>query len=185
VLLFRHADPRFPFLWEGAAQPAARWHGDGEGPAHYLADTADGAWAELLRHEEIRDPEDLATVRRAMWAIEVPDEPGASPDLPEEVLTGGLDSYPACRDEARRLRTAGATRLEAPSAALLPGTAHGWLVDGGERPGPDRDGRAVVLFGPRPDVLGWQAAAAGRPHDRLLPAVRPLKAAEPRAGHSA
>ena len=58
-------DSRFPFLWEGAGQPPARWHGDGEGPVHYLTDTPDGAWAEFLRHEEIRDPQDLETVTRA------------------------------------------------------------------------------------------------------------------------
>jgi hypothetical protein len=28
--------------------------------------TPDGAWAELLRHEEITDPEDAATIRRAL-----------------------------------------------------------------------------------------------------------------------
>ena len=46
----RRADPRFPFLWESSAQPAGRWHGSGEGPCHYFADTPYGAWAELLRH---------------------------------------------------------------------------------------------------------------------------------------
>lgn len=50
MIVFRHADPRFPFLWEIAEQSAARWHGDHEGPAHYFADTPDGAWAEFLRH---------------------------------------------------------------------------------------------------------------------------------------
>lgn len=29
---FRHADPRYPFLWEDASQPVARWHGAGEVP---------------------------------------------------------------------------------------------------------------------------------------------------------
>ena len=39
---YRHSDPRYPFLWEDNAQPAARWHGDGQGPVHYLADTPTG-----------------------------------------------------------------------------------------------------------------------------------------------
>ncbi len=68
---FRHADPRYPFLWEGADQPAARWHATGDGPAHYFSDTPDGAWAELLRHEEISDPDDLATIRRTLWAVDL------------------------------------------------------------------------------------------------------------------
>jgi hypothetical protein len=46
-MLFRHTDPRFPFLWESTDQPPARWHDRGEGPVQYLADTPDGAWAEF------------------------------------------------------------------------------------------------------------------------------------------
>ena len=69
MIAFRQVDRRYPFLWEDASQPAARWHADGEGPAHYFADTPDGAWAELLRHEEIIDQDDLRTIRRQMWAI--------------------------------------------------------------------------------------------------------------------
>jgi hypothetical protein len=53
MIVYRHADARFPFLWEGASQPPARWHGPGEGPVQYFADTPDGARAEFLRHEGI------------------------------------------------------------------------------------------------------------------------------------
>ena len=66
MIAFRHCDRRWPFLWESAVQPQARWHGDGEGPVQYLADTPDGAWAEFLRHEEITDEADLAGVSRAL-----------------------------------------------------------------------------------------------------------------------
>ena len=89
MIVFRHGDPRFPFLWEVAEQPPGRWHGPGEGPANCLADTPDGAWAEFLRHEEIRDPEDLATIRRTIWAVEIGDEPATSPALPKRHLFGG------------------------------------------------------------------------------------------------
>lgn len=123
---FRHADPRCPFLWEGAGQPAARWHAAGDGPTHYFCDTPDGAWAEFLRHEEISDPDDLPTIRRALWAVDVGDPALASPDLPREVLTGGRRSYPSCQAEASRLRRMGASGLEAPTAALAPGGARGW-----------------------------------------------------------
>src|SRR5262245_40501368 len=57
MILFRQVDARFPFLWEDARQPAGRWHAAGDGPAHYFADTPDGAWAEFLRHEEITEVE--------------------------------------------------------------------------------------------------------------------------------
>ena len=56
---FRQVDARYPFLWEDSRQPEGRWHAAGDGPAHYIADTPDGAWAEFLRHEEITDPDDL------------------------------------------------------------------------------------------------------------------------------
>ncbi len=171
---FRHTDPRFPFLWESGSQPAARWHADGEGPAQYLAETPDGAWAEFLRHEEIDDAADLETVRRAVWAIELTEPPDARPRLPRAVLSGGLASYPRCQAEARRLRERGADGLRAPSAALLPRSPSGWRVASGLRPGPRREESVIVLFGPRPELVGWAACAPGRPRADLLPRVRPL-----------
>ena len=171
---FRHADPRYPFLWEGSDQPAARWHSKGDGPVHYFSDTPDGAWAEFLRHEEITDPEDVATIRRDLWAVDLGQPQSTEPSLPRETLTGGYASYPACRAEASRLRRLGADGLEAPSAALLPGAARGWRVDGGLQPGEPRDGTVYVLFGGRPDLIGWRATAAGRPDQGLLAVVSRL-----------
>jgi len=175
VICYRHADPRLPFLVETAAQPPARWHDAGEGPVQYLSDTPDGAWAEFLRHEEITETEDVATVRRALWAVDVSDEGYSAPNLPPEVLTGSLESYPACREEAGRIRSRGAPGIVAPSASLLPGGARGWRVDGGLAPAPDRDGRTIVLFGRRPDLVGWPATAEGRPREDLLRVVRHLR----------
>ncbi len=174
MICYRHADPRLPFLVETAEQPAARWHDHGEGPVQYFSDTADGAWAEFLRHEEITDPQDLAAVRRALWAVDIPEDDYEVPDLIREVLTGGPDAYPACREEARRIQSSGAPGIIAPSASLLPGEARGWRVDAGLAPGPDRDGQTIVVFGRRPDLVGWAAAAEGRPRDDLLRVVRQL-----------
>ncbi len=171
MIVFRHADPRFPFLWESSDQPPGRWHGEGDGPAHYFADTPYGAWAEFLRHEEIRDPEDLAGIRRALWVVEVPRPPAARPRLVDAVLSGGPGSYAECQAEAARLRRRRARGLRAPSAALLPGGAGGWTVDGGLRPGPRRDGEIHVLFGRRSDLLGWPVVLAGRPADEVLERV--------------
>ncbi len=172
MIVFRHADPRFPFLWESADQPPARWHGEGEGPVHYFADTPDGAWAEFLRHEEITTPEDVATIRRALWAVELQEEPGEQPRLPIQMLTGGRETYSGCRGEARRLREGGARGLVAPSAALVESGAHGWRVDGGLQRGPARSGRVIVLFGRRSDLVGWPATIGGRPSEDLLARVR-------------
>ena len=169
---FRHADPRYPFLWESRSQPAGRWHAAGDGPAHYFSDTADGAWAEFLRHEEITEPEDAAGISRALWVVDLGAQPAAQPALPPAVSTGGPGTYPNCQSEALRLRGQGATGITAPSAALLPGTAGGWRVAGGLHPGPARDGKVIVLYGPRPNLTGWIATAAGRPSSELLPCVR-------------
>jgi hypothetical protein len=172
VIVFRHADPRFSFLWEDASQPPARWHGEGEGPVHYFADTPYGAWAEFLRHEEIRDEEDLAGVRRALWAIELPRPPSRVPGIPPQLLTGGSETYAACRQAARQLRRKGARGLRAPSAALVSGGARGWRVEGGLQEASPRDGQVYVLFGRRPRLVGWAAVTEGAPPGHLLPRVR-------------
>jgi hypothetical protein len=171
--LYRHADHRLPFLAERADQPPARWHDVGQGPVQYLSDTPDGAWAEFLRHEEITDPADLSGVRRALWAVDVPAPPQARPKLPAGTLRGGFDTYPACREEAARLRRRGARGLQAPSAALLPGAAAGWRTDDGLRRAIPREGVTVVLFGARPDLVGWRVAVGAAPA-QVLAAVHHL-----------
>ena len=174
MIVYRHTDPRFPFLWESGGQPAGRWNAEGEGPVNTFADRPEGAWAELLRHEEITDPSDVAEIRRSMWAVDVGDLPTARPRLPRATMTGGPRSYVACRREASRLRERGERGFTAPSAALVRGGAHGWRVAGGLHPGPRRDGVVIVLLGARPDVVGWEAVYEGRPSDELLSRVRHL-----------
>lgn len=174
MIVYRHCDPRFPFLWETSNQPTARWHVEGEGPVHYLADTPDGAWAEFLRHEGITDPVDLGGIQRALWAIELRRPPKAMLSLPMNILTGGLDTYPPCQQAARRLRRQGVKGFRTPSAALKTGGAGGWVVDKGLRAGPSKDGVVYVLFGTQPRLVGWMATEAGRPPAHLLGRVRHL-----------
>jgi hypothetical protein len=174
---FGHADRRVPFLWESRLQPAGRWHAEGRGPAQYLADTPEGAWAEFLRREEITDPAEVAGIARSLWAVEI--ERGverlATPSLPDATARGGLDSCPACRSEADQLRAAGATGIEAVSAALVPAGAAGEFVDGAHlRPAPPRDGRALCLFGPRPELRGHRCVEDGAPPAAVLALVRHL-----------
>ena len=175
MIAFRHADTRFPFLWESDEQPEARWHGQGEGPVAYLAETADGAWAEFLRHEEITDPADLEGIERAIWAVELPEPPTMTPHLPVRTLTGDRSSWPDCQATARRLRERGVEGLVASSAALVARTPSGFRVAGGLRPAAGRRERTIVLFGPRPDLVGWCACASGRPRADLLLRVRHLR----------
>jgi len=175
VIAYRHADRRFPFLWQGPGQPAARWHDAGDPPTQYLSDTPDGAWAEFLRHEEIADPADLLGVRRALWAVDIGDERLPPSDLPAAKLTGGVSTYSACRAEARRVRGLGAPGLMALAAALEPGGAAGWRVRGALQRAEAKDRLTIVLFGERPDLVGWKACDDGRPGEELLDLVRPLR----------
>jgi hypothetical protein len=177
VILYRHAPAGLPFLWETDDQPPGRWHAAGEGPAHHLADTPDGAWAEFVRHEGISAAEELAGINRAIWAVEVPEavrSMSQAPNLPPETLVGSLGSHKACQAEARRLRGEEAVAMRAPSAAIIPGGARGWRVEGGLQLGSPRDGEVFVLFGSRPDLIGWQVVDSGRPSPDLLSRVRPL-----------
>src|SRR4051812_17003795 len=168
MIAFRQVDARYPFLWEDSRQPAGRWHAEGEGPAHYFADTPDGAWAEFLRHEEITDPADVATIRRQMWVVDIDDAAAERASLPERVLTGGPDSYVRCQAEARRLGGRGGRPPAPPPPALRPGPPRGFGVGGGAPRAGERDGMVVPLFGPAPNVVGGTAAAAGSPPVELL-----------------
>jgi hypothetical protein len=179
--MWRNTPPGLPFLWEQDNFFPARWHARGGGPAQYLADTPAGAWAELLRHEEIVDPADVAGLARDLWAVDVPDaESAAVMEADDDVLRGGLDSYPRCQALAAAARAEGATAVTAPSAALERGEAAGWRVDGGLVRDVPADGRVLVLYGRRPELVGHLAVAAGHPPADLLAHVRPLHARRPR-----
>ena len=178
MIAFRHADPRFPFLWESRNQPPARWHAAGEGPMQYLADTPDGAWAEFLRHEEITDPADLIGVRRDIWAVELPASLElVAPRVSVATATGGLDTYPACQAAARnvRKRRPNADGLRVAAAALLAHEARGYRVQaGGLVAGPSRTARTLALFGLQPRLIGWRTASDAHPAADLLVRVRHL-----------
>ena len=165
---FRQCDSRWPPLWEQTDQPSSRWHGSGQGPVQYFADTPHGAWAEFLRHEGIRDPQDFVGIARALWEYEIDSMPTAVPRLSDATLTGDQSTYPACQAESARIRVTGEQGLLAPSAALRPGMAAGvQVLDHAMSPGPPTDGQVVVLFGGRPDLVGWCCCIAGPPLDLL------------------
>ena len=127
----------------------------------------------MLRHEEIHDPADVATLRRALWAVELGDEPAKAVTLKPAVSTGGRDTYWACQAHARRLRARGARRLVAPSAALVAGGATGReVVDAFERPAKPRDGRVIVIFAESTGIVGWKAVEHGAPPAGLIARVR-------------
>ena len=95
--------------------------------------------------------------------MQLPPDGCAQPDLPRATLAGGLPNHPACRAEARRLRSTGAARLKAPGAAPLPGSVSGWLVatDARQTPGPARGGLVRLVFGTTAGAIGWPLVDAG------------------------
>lgn len=129
-----------------------------------------------MRHEEITDPAELKGVDRGLWCVEIGPAPEVRPRLRRDVLQGDLGSYAACRRYAARVRRGGATGLTSLSAALAGGAAGGFVVDGGEKPAKSKDGRVFVLFGRRPDLVGWPAGT-GRPRVGLLERIRHFGAA--------
>lgn len=171
---FRACDSRWPWLWDSDQQPARRWHGEGEGPVHYFATSPQGAWAEIMRHEEIVDAADLEGLDLDLWMASVP-RPEHTPELDFEILVGGHGSYPACRDEARRLRQElGARGLVAPSAALLPGGAEFHTLDEHGHASIGADSEVIVVFGhpDRDEVVGVLCTRGGGPDAQLLDFVR-------------
>jgi hypothetical protein len=96
-------------------------------------------------------------------------------------MTGGPETYAACQREARAMRGAGAVALQAPSAALRPGPAGGYRVDAGFVRAKPRDGRVYVLFGARPQAVGWIVVDKGRPPAELLKRTVPLDVTPPEA----
>jgi RES domain-containing protein len=171
--LYRQCDSRYAFLWASARQPEGRWHALDDGPVQYLANSPDGAWAELLRHEEIHEIDDLAGISRALWAVELAEVPEARPNLDDATARGDQDSYAACQVEAKRIREARNEGLVAPSAALRGGEVRPWRAVGEANVSADeRSASVVVLFGPRSDLDGWLVVDGGAPPAHVLSRVR-------------
>ena len=118
------------------------------------------------------------TIRRALCAVDIGDPPPDEPGLPPRTLQGGRESWLACQQAAQKHREH-ANGIAAPLASLEPGAASDWRVDGGLRLGPGRDGKVFVLFGRRPDIIGWGAAIDGLLDRDLLPMVRHFQTQEP------
>ena len=167
---FRYSSYDVPF-WARPNTTDERWHSTGDGATQYLSATPDGAWAELIRNENLRSEADLDLVQMPLWQARIEQEhiadygdfeaAGRTGFSPEALID---DDQAACRAEGRRLREAGFAGVLYPSAAL-PGEQN------------------LVLFGPR-ILLPWGASrrlasgvpamnlTVGAPPKELLPRVR-------------
>ena len=102
-----------------------------------------GPWAELLRWDDRRTPEEVLDLLGRVWSVRVrlPDQPrtidfqgiGAAAASPEDLVS---EDYASCQRLAADARAAGELALIVPSAAL-PGT------------------NTIVLFGPRV-LIPWE-----------------------------
>lgn len=135
-LFYRYSSYDTPF-WDRESSRPGRWHAPGEGPAQYLTMTADGAWAELIRAEELSTEEEVAMVSVNMWTVEVSCMMIADYSTFEKAEAAGFhaealidDDYSRCQLEGARLRELNYQGVLAPSAAL-PGEVN------------------LTLFGPR------------------------------------
>ncbi len=167
---FRYSSYDVP-LWVRANTTDERWHSAGDGPTQYLSATADGAWAELIRNENLRSEADLSLVSMPLWQVQIEQARIADYRDFEAAEQAGFDpeslihdDQTACRVEGRRLKTAGFAGVLYPSAAL-PGELN------------------LALFGPRillplgaPRRLASGIPGAqltiGAPPKHLLPRVR-------------
>lgn len=135
-LAFRYSNYDTPF-WVRANSTSGRWHVPADGATQYLSLSVEGAWAELIRAEELQTEEEVALIRMPMWVAELHVANIAdygdfgkaqAAGFPPEALVD--DNYIFCQEEGHRLRGLGFKGVIAPSAAL-PGSTN------------------LTLFGPR------------------------------------
>jgi RES domain-containing protein len=140
---YRQVGPGWPPLWhpgpftQPTRQPSARWHDERQGQlAQYLSLDVDGAWAELVRNEHVRDEVHRRDLPRNLWACTIEEHDLADLSSFEEVEARGLDpalfvddDHAPARALAGELRAHGYRGLICPSAAL-PGAINLTLFDG-------------------------------------------------------
>jgi hypothetical protein len=157
---FREVGDGWPPFWHAGSarrptvQPSARWHRQDEGFAQYCSLDTDGAWAELVRWEDIRSEADRLNHHAKLWQL-WPDKTNIA-DLSsfDKIAACGLepamfidDDHRPCQALADELRAAGYRGLLSPSASL-PGVVNLTLFDTRR----ELYGRPGTTPNPRPDL---------------------------------
>lgn len=121
---FRWADYDTPF-WARPNRSAGRWNALGDGPTQYWCLDPVAPWAELVRHEGLREEAELDLLRATLWAARWSIGPLADLGTFERAAEWGVearvlvdDDQRACRRLAGELRARAFAGLLAPSAAL-------------------------------------------------------------------
>jgi hypothetical protein len=170
----RYSSYDTPF-WVRENSQVGRWHRPGDGPTQYLSLSTDGAWAELIRNEELRTEDEVAMVSVSMWVVLLEEGVIADYSTFERAERSGFDpaalvseNYEHCQSEGARLRKEGFSGIIAPSAALS-GTLNVTLF-----------GARMMSTWDRPKLLASSIPAMiltkGAPPPGLLPMVRRLGA---------
>lgn len=123
--LFRCVDYDTP-VWAGPNTRPGRWHRTGRRvTAQYWSSAPATAWAEILRSQGVRSPDDVLEMRMRMWAGQILF--GQIADLRDTAWLTWLeldddalldDDHTRCQDAAQLLLECGAHGLVAPSAAI-------------------------------------------------------------------
>ena len=122
--VYRYSDYDTPFWVRPNSEPG-RWHAAGDAATQYFSQSLEGAWAELIRAEELTTEDDVAMVDMPMWAADVDQgmvadygsfEKAEVANFPPDALVD--EDWRRCQLEGRRLRDRGYAGVLAPSAAL-------------------------------------------------------------------
>lgn len=173
-------------LWALPNRRANRYNHADEGPTQYLSLHPQGPWAEVLRHEEVRDDAEAENLRPPLWALRFRDAEPLEIGFdsceryglaPEDLVA---DDHAACRALATAFRRdpSGPRTLIVPSAAL-PGTRNLVILDA----------RVAAPYDATPlddvDVPLALAAEGGRSPRGLVEAVHHFGSRAPHAGLAA
>jgi hypothetical protein len=176
-VVYRWSDYDTP-LWARPNSSAQRWNRTREAPTQYTSLSPDGAWAELIRSEDVTALVDVRLLSMPLWALQVREtqvadystfEKAEAAGFPADALVG--DDHERCRAEGTRLREHGYHGVLAASAAL-PGAVNLTLF--GARLAVEwgcEEHRQLASFIPVKQL------AVGHPPDDLLPRVRQRGAA--------
>jgi RES domain-containing protein len=177
--VFRYSNYDTP-SWARSNSRPGRWHVPGDGPTQYLSLTTEGAWADLIRCEDLRTEEAVAMVKMPLWVASIDQSSVVAysdfssveeSGFPAEALID--DDHTRCQAEGKRLRDLGYTGVLAPSAAL-PGELNVTIF------GP----RISIAWGSKPTLASAIPAKVliqGAPPTRLVDRVR--FSGQPHAGY--
>jgi RES domain-containing protein len=124
AVAFRYSDYDMPF-WARANTLDGRWHCAATQPTQYLSLSPDAAWADRIRHENLRNELEVAMIRMPLWVAMIDEnriadyatfDKAEAAGFPPDALVD--DDWTRCQEEGERLRALGFRGVLAPASAL-------------------------------------------------------------------